>query len=247
MSVIILLLCVFVQRYLRFYSAPYQIDWISPFFSLCHQRFSQQMASIPALGLLLLVLPPLLVMILAFNVVEHLVGGVGYWVLTLAWCWYCLDVMNVSTVDDITSVRSTVKAYFHRVFSVIFWFLLGPLWLALYVIVMEVSRFGARHSEALRLFGLSDQLLAIMDWVPVRLFGLSLALISHFTRILKLWLSTLHYSFSRTTDLLGDWVEAALVTLGESTPLGDRLTTLLEYTLVVWLVVAIVFSVATLF
>ncbi len=247
MSVIVLLICVFVQRYLRFLSAPYHKDWVLPYYSLCYQRFSQPMASIPMLGLSLLVIPPLLLMILLFTVVEHLVGGIGYWVLTLVWCWYCLDMLDTSSVDDIPSARNLAKAYFHHVFAVIFWFLLGPLWLALYVIVSQVSRFGERQEDALKLFSLSNQLLAIMDWVPVRLFGLSLALISHFTKVLKLLLSTLHYSFSRSGELLADWVEAALTTLDESMSLSDRLTMLLEYSLIVWLVIAIILGIATLF
>ena len=131
MSVIILLVCVFIQRYLRFLSLPYRIDWISTFYNLCYQRFSQPMTSLPVLGLLLLVIPPLFLIILIFTAVEHLVGGVGYWVLTLVWCWYCLDMVDTSSVEDISSARSVVVTYFHHVFAVIFWFLLGPLWFLL--------------------------------------------------------------------------------------------------------------------
>lgn len=247
MSVIILLVCVFVQRYLHFLSAPYHKDWVSPFYNLCYQRFSQPMISIPILGLSLLVIPPLLLMILLFTVAEHLTGGIGYWTLAMIWCWYCLNMVDTSSVNDISSARDMAKSYFHGVFAVIFWFLLGPLWLALYVIVSQVSRFGERQEDALKLFSLSNQLLAILDWVPVRLFGLSLALISHFTKVLKLLLSTLHYSFSRSGELLADWVEAALPTLDDSLSLSDRLTVLLEYSLIVWLVIAIVLGVATLF
>ena len=247
MSVIILLICVFVQRYLRFLSMPYHKDWVSRFYNLCYQRFSQPMISLPVLGLSLLVIPPMFLIILLFTVIEHLVGGVGYWMLTLVWCWYCLNIIDVSSVEDMPTARNMVETYFHRVFAVIFWFLLGPLWLALYIIISDVSNFGKRQDDALKLFSLSDQLLAIMDWVPVRLFGLSLALISHFTKILKLLLATLHYSFSRSGELMGDWVEAALATLDESTPIGDRLTMLLEYALIVWLVIAIVLGLATLF
>ena len=156
-------------------------------------------------------------------------------------------MVDTSSVNDISSARDMAKSYFHGVFAVIFWFLLGPLWLALYVIVSQVSRFGERQEDALKLFSLSNQLLAILDWVPVRLFGLSLALISHFTKVLKLLLSTLHYSFSRSGELLADWVEAALPTLDDSLSLSDRLTVLLEYSLIVWLVIAIVLGVATLF
>ena len=248
MSVFILIICIFVQRYMHFYSQSYQVDWVSPFYSFCNRRFAQQMESIPLIGLALLVLPPLLFVICIFNLFEHLLGVTAYWVLSLVWCWYCLNVFDLSSrIDGVLSLGEVAKSYFHQVFAVVFWFLLGPLWLVFYIVIREVSYFGLRHHGSLVMFSYARFLLSILDWLPVRLFGLSLALISHFTRLLKLWLSSLYCSLSRTEDLISEWVDVAVETLDESMSLGDRLKTLMEYSLVVWLVIALVLAIASLF
>ena len=248
MSVIILLLCVFVQRYLCFYSQSCQFDWVSPFYRFLSHRFYQQMSSIPLLGLSLLILPPLLLVLVVFNLFEHIFGITGYWILSLVWCWYCLNVFNLSARLEGSSTLAEVSAlYFQQVFAVIFWFLLGPLWLALYVATKEVSHYGSRRDEPLVVFSYAQLMLSVMDWLPVRLFGLSLALISHFTQLLRLWVSSLSCSLSQTINLVPEWVEVAVETLDESMSLGDRLKALMEYSLAVWLVIALVLAVVSFF
>ena len=247
MLVIILIICLLVQRFLKFSSASYQVDWVTPFYNFCFQRFYSQMTALPVLGFLLLLLPPLLLMIIIFNLVEHLVGDLGYWILVLAWCWYCLDVMDLSKYEsDPDSIKGISKAYFHRVFAVSFWFLIGPLWLVLYIIVYELSRLAESQDEPSRVFAINEQLLQLMRWIPVRLFGLSMAFVSHFTQLMKLWLASLTAPLSETTNLVVKFSDSAMTAVSEPASSTGRLQMLNEYTLLVWLVVAAILRIALL-
>ncbi len=88
----------------------------------------------------------------------------------------------------------------HRLFAVVFWFaLLGPVGALLYrltwLLAQPRSDIETADSDPFR--ASARQLLAILDWVPVRLVGISYALAGSFDEALHEWRS----SPSATNDL----------------------------------------------
>ena len=247
MATLALLIGLAVQKFLHFRSMQFRLDWCSSYYQWINKRFPSQLISTPILGLLLLIVPPLLVAVIVFSLVGHILGGVGYWVLLVVWFWYCLDLADVGQEAEASSAMQSVLPYFHGVFAVIFWFLFGPVWLVLYIIISDIDAMGVRTNDAHQLFVINKKLSSLMDWLPVRLLGISVAMTSNFSRILKLWLSSLGSGLSGTAGLVVQWVEAALEGGDPSVPLQKRLGLLLEYSLVVWLIVVVLLTIVHFF
>lgn len=76
--------------------------------------------------------------------------------------------------------RFVLVCSFRRVLAVLFWYIVaGPLGALLYVLVQQTVRSG-RLLEQLRALRLAQQLLAALEWVPVRMVAMAFALAGDF-------------------------------------------------------------------
>ncbi len=86
-------------------------------------------------------------------------------------------------------VRAIPVEAFHRLFAVLFWFLvLGPLGALLYRLARHLQAFAADHGELDPGFrGAARRLVRILDWAPARLTIISYALCGSFEETLTRW------------------------------------------------------------
>lgn len=238
MAFLIIIIGLGVQWYLSLYSRPYQYDWFGPYFSWMQEKLPIITTGHGLAGLLLLVLPLVLGVSIIFSLVYHLLGTFGYFVLSAALFWYCLDVGDLRNRAVVLTDEQLVYVY-RWLFGVLFWFFVfGPVGLTLYVTVSsfknKLTNSDELGKDVLRYCVLAE---GVLDWIPVRLLGFSFALVGHFSTVFKSWSHYLLSPVQSETAVLSTWMTEALEGAVDSTN-----TIVLQRSLLVWLVVMALFS-----
>ena len=104
---------------------------------------------------------------------------------------YDFVLENFYVNDDIveatprqTSIGIVLQYSSQAFFSMIFWFVVfGPVGVAVYRLCYY---FANEQRDELQLKANAFQ--NILDWVPVRLFGLTMAMLSHFSKVMPVWM-----------------------------------------------------------
>lgn len=106
-------------------------------------------------------------------------------------------------------VGSVSYRYFERYFAVMFWFVLagapGALLYRLLVLYSDMN-LGSEQEDKYRI----QHGLHLMEWLPVRLMGVSLAFVGNFTACLENWRVSLLSGSMSTVDVIEGYVSAAL-------------------------------------
>ena len=99
--------------------------------------------------------------------------------------------------------------YFERYFAVMFWFVLaGAPGALLYRLLVLHSEMSLEDPECET--GTVKRWLFLMEWLPVRLTGLSFAFVGNFTACLESWKGSLLEGSASTRQVMGGYVAAAL-------------------------------------
>jgi AmpE protein len=164
---------------------------------------------------LMLLLPVAIVALLNYWLIGVMYGGLKliFGVVVLVYClgpknfwaqtYSCISALHAddphpefAVIKDAFSLTDTSNPEsFHRtftnalfveanrrVFAVFFWFILvGPAGAVLYRLVDLCRKQGATTAYA------ATNVLAVLDWLPVRLLSLIFALGGHFTKVIKYW------------------------------------------------------------
>lgn len=137
------------------------------------------------------------------------------------------------------------------IFAVVFWFvILGWPVALLYRLVAQLALLSTDDEQANRLGLVALWVQQVLDWLPVRVMGLSLMLVGSFTQAFGVWFKYLVRGFSTNQTLL---VEVALAALStdkadsDDITMGNSLISLVERNGIVWVVVIGLFTVAQLF
>ena len=224
MSFVVILACLAVQWFLNLSSTMYEFHWAGHYVQWMRHQFSKLMQGHGLFAVLILLLPIVIVVSLIFTLVYHLLGHVGYLILSLLLLWYCVDVVILRQAPAVT-VSTTdlfIKSY-QKIFAPLLWyFVCGPVGLTLYV---SVAILRAQLPEQ-RYFVMTQ---GVLDWVPIRLVGLTFALAGNFGAVFKLWMSDLLRGIPDTQNQVVIFGDAALST--DPDALG-----LIRRTLLIWLV-----------
>lgn len=147
------------------------------------------------------------------------------------------------------TLRAIAWSYFQCYFPVIFWFaVLGAPGALLYRLLCLYRQHAAGEVDGVRL----DRLLAILEWLPLRLFGLSLALVGNWQATMEPVLRSLRTLGGAPVELLERFIVASLQgaekTL-EDTPAKEvaeleALPALVDRALISWIAVLGVIAVA---
>ena len=107
------------------------------------------------------------------------------------------------------AVGSISYRYFERYFAVIFWFVLagapGALFYRLLMLHSDMSLDSEQEDKYRVQHGLH-----LMEWLPARLLGLSLAFVGNFTACLESWRGSVLSGSMSTVDVIEGYVSAAL-------------------------------------
>jgi AmpE protein len=237
MSFVVIAFCFAIQWFLNVGSASYQWHWSSRYVGWMQKTFSSLMKGHGAFTLLILVLPILIVTSLILTAVYHLLGHIGYLIVSLALLWYCVDIIELRTaLTKSMSAETVVLQSFRKIFSPLMWyFFTGPVGLVFSVVVYALSL----ELPNQKYFTLAAN---AVDWVPVRLLGLTFALVGNFGAVFKVWMKEL---LQPITEVDGQIIAFAQAAVGADRGLVlSEVVTLLYRAVLVWLVLAALFGVS---
>lgn len=234
MTLLLILIAIGVQRFLQFTSQPFQVNWIGGYYSWCERKIEYVTKGHGLLGFAILVVPMLFVASIIFSIIYHVFGGFGYWVVSLVLFWYCIDARDITKqpYPGVGPVALLSEVYL-ALFGMIFWFtLFGPVGLVLYYVTKFLNGYFQQHPtpEAKELGFYAQRVQAVLDWIPVRLFTLSFALVGHFATVFKIWMKSLLGGFDIELSLVTECGQAVVNTTEDAVGLLNRV-------LIVWLVV----------
>lgn len=238
MKLLVILLCVGAQRFLHLTSYGTRWDWFKKYFEWLSKKVELVTQGHPVMGMLVVILPILLIVSIAFALVYHLLGGLGSFALSILFLWYWLDARDYlrTPLSPDASSDDYIEHTFLTVFAVLFWyFLLGPVGLALYVTVMEMRNYLATHENGAKesLYDYVGKLQGILNWIPARLLALTYALVGHFTASISSVLKGVGLGINNDHHYLVDCAKATL-----QNPQDTKETIqLIERAALVWLVV----------
>lgn len=104
------------------------------------------------------------------------------------------------------TLATVALGYFRCYFPVIFWFAVAGAPGALFYRLISVEQQQQKESDAARL----GRMLVIMEWLPLRLFGITLALVGNWRATFAQWLQSLGVLSVPTTEILPLYIGAAL-------------------------------------
>lgn len=230
MSFIVILACLAAQWFLNLSSAPYQYQWAGGYIAWMRRKFSALTQGHAVFGVLLLVLPIVIAACLIFTLVYHLLGHIGYVILSLLLLWYCTDVVALKKSATPLSPQLFLESY-QKLFAPVFWyFVFGPVGLVLYVTVVTLRA----QLPMEKFFGLT---LGVLDWLPIRVVGLTFALAGNFGVVFKIWMQDVFHTVTDNQNQVVSYGEAALS--ADSTAQG-----IVYRTVLIWLVIMVLITVA---
>lgn len=214
MTLIVVLLVLFTEHMLapnRYWQAGFYTDKMFSFMS--EQKLFKDQAS--AVGPLLLVLLPALILYVVLHSIDsHLLRLITDSVILMV-CIGCPQIratyksylqaanrgdfvaadhfaeeIGHQADSDISFGQHLVWINYQHYAAVIIWFaVLGPAGSVLYVLARNGQKRWQQGSEPDQ--QTIDKLMAILDWIPVRITALGLLLVGHFSRALSVWLNYL--------------------------------------------------------
>lgn len=197
MTLTLILLCLFIQRLgidqklLKYFSARY------PFFFPVYLKWfkTEPIVRNSRVTFFLLIFPLPLLFLLIATIVYHLFGAIGYYLIALCFLWHALD-LRFNRVPDIMPAENLMgylSQTYERTFAAFFWYLvLGVFGLVLYSILCYIQQAATRGKTKL-LFPEHwvNITLQILDWLPIRLTGLTFALVGNFYPTFQKWYHSL--------------------------------------------------------
>lgn len=277
MSFLIVLLCIVFQRFLDFPVPIIGYDWFKPYTHFLENNLKKTPLWSGFAGVATVVLPISLVVALVCFITRGWMFGLfrlGFATIVLL---YCLDARDYTKLlsgylgkSDAASAHDQAEKFIahslpknesaahkvltesvftkslHQVFSVIFWFLLlGSFGAVFYYVLATLNK-----TEGLKsLHKAAAQVLGVLDWVPVRLLGLSFALVGSFSNVYMPLVKSLQQTIAKSNELAVTFGAAALGIDGkqESVETIQSAIDLCFRSQVVWLVILCLMTVASYF
>ena len=234
MTLLALLIPILLQRYLQFLSEPYRFDWMGHYYNWMANKIEYVTKGHGLLGLAILIVPILLVAAFVFAMAFHLMGMLGYLIVAIAAVWYCIDARDLSKQPLAAGTPvQTLETTYRSLYGIIFWFAVwGPVGLVLYYSAHYFQRYllDRQDAESKELEAYAQKVLAALDWIPVRLFTFTFALVGHFGSVFKEWLRVLKGGLDVRLSIITECAKPIVTSQQEAISLLNR-------TLIVWLVV----------
>ncbi len=254
MTFTICLIALLLQRVLHFDNKLAKYDLFMMYYRWLHARFSQSTAWAGLTGVILVVLPGFILSIIFMMLIYHALGMVVYYVVSLFIVWYYLDARPLAkdSIDHV-SARDVLLQSYQRIFAILFWFaVLGVVGVILYTLLaslrIELESQPQLSESENTLLESTAWCESVLDWIPVRLLGLTYALVGEFGATFALWSKTIFAKVGLAREQVVNW---ALVSLGYNpaeelivdAELAKSIESLINRALLVWLVVMALFTI----
>lgn len=229
----IVLVALFVQWFVNASNRFNHQGWLQ---SYLHWWRHQLASTNDWLRVIAIVLPAVFVCAVVGFILGHYWGMLGSFVLQLFVLWYCVgyDIVKHEVKADMNMDRVLVDA-FQRIFVVLFWFGLFRLTgLVIYYLLLSMDTLLVEESDG-PLKRKVQLLQWIMEWVPLRLFGFTLALVGRFSQTFTSVLQSLfNGKLDSQSQHVVNWSKMALDEEGDSSAGALQM---IDRALLVWLVV----------
>lgn len=239
MTLIVVFVALLMLRILKLDAASSRHQWPVSYCGFIYRHCENNLSKNGLLGTLLLLLPLVLAMVVLLTLVYHTVGVIGYYILNCIVLWFCMNSSDGSS-------EWCGVAQLHGVFGVIFWFLLmGPLGALIYYATHMFTMYIQDNTLGQK----TDKGVAVLrywlDWLPARLLGLSVALVSSFLTVIPLWLRDLAAPVADTSECLIGWCEKAIERAVLETGQYEKvaMSSLLDRALCLWLAVLLLINI----
>lgn len=263
MTFIIIVSCLIAQYFFSLRSAKVQINWLAPYLRLVASRFPQLVNLNSQMNHIILFVP-LAVLITLLFLLLNLFGNWGTWIvgaLSVLLLWYSTDLTKFTSDDAQTyTPNELINRYVNFLFVPLFWYAIihsplfySPLFLTFYIIFRQLDIQAKAELAVEESVERSSIFISILNWIPVRLIGLSLAAVSNFQPIIAKFAQTALSRLSAVEflrQLLSVAVssEATLLSNDASSSVSGRLDTVVSQrlflrTLLLWLGVLLLVSV----
>ena len=210
MVFIAVLICVIVQHWFSFTSRVLPANWVSACFDWMSAHGQAPEAGRGFSGVAQYVILPMIVVAVVFALIKFAFGWFGYWVLGLIWLWYNLHV-PARHEDHQYSADEIFQHSGHLIFARIFWYaIFGPVGLAMYFFADNLQQHLQKQEAATEVASASSIVVAVLDWIPVRLLGLSYALVGNFAETFKLVLQQCQAGLDHNHELSVQFAKEAL-------------------------------------
>src|SRR3990167_1318523 len=246
MKLLVIVLCLLSERYLTHQVALNRFSWFSTY-------SDKGLSIVPKLGflqqpivlILLLILPWVAIIALAFGLLNTLVYGLIGFLMELVVFYYCLGQDNpfypITTSKKKTAHPSVDAGNYlaivnNQLFGVIFWYIaLGPLALFTYRLISLCQKQA-------KLAVTAKWITALLDWIPARLTVVFYLLVGNFQQGFKCLFQKKLLLPSENNNLLTEVGLLAVRAQSEEQSSLPAAQNLVEYALVLSLVFVAVFT-----
>jgi AmpE protein len=199
MTFITLLLCLSLERFLHKDNLLGRFNWFEQYVGKIYQLTQDQLwAQRPYVVLLLVVLPIVIVVAVIYGLSALFVHGLLAFLMGAFVLFHCLGPMNIYETEEIH--QPIFWQANETLFAVIFWFaLLGPVAALVYRLVERSAHIHASYPV---LGKVASPVLAIFDYLPVRVFAILYALGGNFVYTSQFCLDHLLRNVSFNRELL---------------------------------------------
>lgn len=225
MKLIVILAAMSLQWYFGFRYTLKDFDWFTPYASFLKNNLEKFGVWKGYLGIGVIILPILIGLWLLCAIFHGLVFNLFGLLISIALFWYCVDARNFQQIlrsyflgnkaeNEIKGfvveplpktkaglarkVSNTIFIHsLHNIFSIIFWYLiLGLPGLVIYFLLNVIIDNVKELKKEAKI--LQD----IFDWIPVRLAGLSFALMGSFGAVFVYWMKNIVTGIEKAEELI---------------------------------------------
>jgi AmpE protein len=218
--------------------------WVSAYFEKIRHALSREKTFQQSVYLILLIqlFPiPLLLAALSCFALFFPMSILMMLCLNVLVLWYCLGDSRFKRCRDTASIDHLFRLAYSDVFAVIFWFtVLGMPGASFYYLtrcmVWYVNQQASKSAQSL---DAGQKIKNLLDWIPVRLLGLSFALVGHFFIAASDLLRHLKGELNANAKLIAAFGEKAMALNDQQSTAvkKERALFLIERALWLWLIV----------
>lgn len=183
MDLLVIVLSLLSERYLVHKIAHNRFHWFTTYSHVISSRITRALPSISAwVVLAMIVMPVLLMAAIILCCVDNVMYGFLDLVFNIAIFYYCVGPVNpfypVLTNADEQPMNAHIRDYLvnvnEQLFAVLFWYIvLGPLGILAYRFISQAKHQPVVSHQA-------SNVLAVLDWLPVRMTALLYLLVGNF-------------------------------------------------------------------
>jgi AmpE protein len=183
----VVLISLLLQYFVNLRSKSLSSGVLNSYVSFIFRFFPKLMASTPWVSVIILSAPLVLLGSLLMLWCHHVVYSWVYFLFSVLVYWLFTNMKRSSSADELGGawIESELQSHFAPMFWYVLSFGFAPFFI--YIVFRELNRLQATEGSALTGGEKIKTVFCWLNWIPVKLLGLTFALVGHFQLVIKLW------------------------------------------------------------